>query len=122
MAEVFIENEGQKLLDIIGENINIDFNNSNDDDEYGDEIEMEELIKKAGGEEGQQDIDLNEKAPPLDEEEIEIARQNIAENHPLKHTPLHALFPYLCCWLRCCKSMGRSHEGDVFAGEDLMDD
>ena len=37
---------------------------------------------------------------PLGDDEIEIAKQNIAEMYPLKSTPLTQLFPYLCCILK----------------------
>lgn len=51
-------------------------------------------------------------AEPLGEEEIEIAQQNIDEMYPLKHCKLFQLFPYLCCFMRFCKSKPCFKESD----------
>lgn len=40
--------------------------------------------------------------------------------YPLKHTPLIRLFPYLCCFLKCCKlkpNLRRADERDTFFGQ-----
>ena len=45
----------------------------------------------------------------LDSDEIEIAQQRINEMHPLQHTPLHEVFPFLCCWRKCLSHDEEKH-------------